>query len=361
MARIGIACGGTGGHLYPGLAVAEILAGMGHEVRLYVSMKDIDRKILSRNPEFPSVPLPTIGWPGLGLKIFRFGAKFFEACRLSSSEIRNEKLAAVLGMGGFTSAPLILSASRSKVPTLLHESNAIPGKVTRWLSSKAGKVLLGFAECGDWLPEGRTVLTGTPVRSSLRRVERKAAASFWDLDPGKFTIGIIGGSQGAQGLNRLVILAMPYWEDLRDRVQFIHLTGPQECELLQANYRRNSLEASVLPFCSVMENLYSAADLVIGRSGAASLAEISLFGLASILVPYPHAAEDHQSKNASIYSDAGAARVVHEGNGSERRLAEEACLLFNNRNLLEKLAGKAGFLNPPHAARRVAEEVQNVL
>ena len=361
MAKIGIACGGTGGHLYPGIAVAQILTAAGHEVRLYVSAKEIDRTILAGHPEFKSVVLPTIGWPGLGIRMIPFAFKLLEAIRLSRSELSKEGLSVVLGMGGFTSAPLLLTASGRKVPTLLHESNAIPGRVTRWMARRVSKVLLGFEACAQWLDGVKTAVTGTPVRNSLRRIDRTAALKYWGLDAGKFTIAVTGGSQGASGLNRMLIQALPYLEGLKEKVQFVHLAGPRESELLLANYRRSGLQAVVRPFCMEMEKLYSAADMVISRAGAASLTEISHFALPSILIPYPNASEDHQTRNAFVYVDTGAASVIAEGRDSQKKLAEEVLRLVKNEKARETMAAKAGSLNTEDAAERVAREVLDVI
>ncbi|MDR0534314.1 MAG: UDP-N-acetylglucosamine--N-acetylmuramyl-(pentapeptide) pyrophosphoryl-undecaprenol N-acetylglucosamine transferase [Verrucomicrobiales bacterium] len=361
MAKIGIACGGTGGHLYPGLAVAEALSSMGHAVRLYISTKEIDRKILSDYPQFQGVVLPTIGWTGFSPRVLKFCKKFWDAYRLSNREVREQKLDAVLGMGGFTSAPLIVSASRRGIPTFLHESNAIPGKVTRLLSKQVKEVFVGFNECARHLSNVETKYTGTPVRSTLHKIEREKAAEYWKLDPEKFTIGIIGGSQGARGLNRMVIQAMVEWRHLQDQVQLIHLTGPTEGDLLVANYQRNGLHAVVRPYCNEMENLYSITDLLIARSGAASLTEIGHFGLPSILVPYPAAAEDHQTRNARIFTKAGAALMVKEGKNAEKQLAQEVMQLHGNTAERARMSIKAATLTVKNAAHRVAEEVQRAL
>ncbi|MDR1192173.1 MAG: UDP-N-acetylglucosamine--N-acetylmuramyl-(pentapeptide) pyrophosphoryl-undecaprenol N-acetylglucosamine transferase [Verrucomicrobiales bacterium] len=361
MANIGIACGGTGGHLYPGLAVAEALAAMGHATRLYVSSKEIDRVILAGYPQFASVTLPVIGWPGLGLRTLAFGKKFWDACRLAGRELREQQLDAVLGMGGFTSAPLILSGARRGVPVLLHESNAVPGRVTRLLAKNARAVLLGFAECAKRLPGAATKHTGTPVRATLRRLDRQRMAEWWGLDAGKFTVAIIGGSQGARGLNRMMIQAMAEWRQWRDEVQFIHLTGPAEDDLLAINYRRNGFRAATRPYCGEMEKLYSLADLVVARAGAASLTEIGWFGLPSVLVPYPAAAGDHQTRNARIFITAGAALMVREGKDDWQRLAAAVSELRCDHESRASMAARAATLTVRDAARRVAEEVQNAL
>jgi UDP-N-acetylglucosamine--N-acetylmuramyl-(pentapeptide) pyrophosphoryl-undecaprenol N-acetylglucosamine transferase len=361
MARIGIACGGTGGHLFPGLAVAERLLAGGHQVRLYVSNKEIDRRALSAYPEYDRVALPAVGWPGLGLRTFGFVRAFWKAYRVSVREIREYRPDAILGMGGFISAPLILSASRRRIPTLLHESNAIPGKVTRWLAPRTSRVLLGFSECAAHLEASSIHVTGTPVRGSLRVVDRQEAAAFWNLDPAKFTLAVMGGSQGAAGLNKLVARAAADWKTVASRIQIIHLSGPQDVELLSYNYLRDGIRAEVRAFCDQMEMVYSLADAVIARSGASSLTELAYYRLPAMLVPYPHAAEDHQTRNADIYAKNGAAGIVHESESGSTAVAQWVLNLLNKPGEREKMSMAAAALHSGDAAIRVAKEVENAL
>jgi UDP-N-acetylglucosamine--N-acetylmuramyl-(pentapeptide) pyrophosphoryl-undecaprenol N-acetylglucosamine transferase len=361
MARIGIACGGTGGHLFPGLAVAECLRTSGHTVKLYVSTKDIDRRALEAYPDFGSLALPVIGWPGLGARVPQFFRQFWAAYRISVQELRQFKPDAVLGMGGFTCAPVLLGASMRRIPTLLHESNAIPGKVTRWMAPRTTRVLLGFSECAAHLEAPSIEVTGTPVRSALRRVSREEAAAFWDLEPARITIAVMGGSQGASGLNRMLIRASADWAEHAAHIQIIHLAGPKDTELLELNYRRNGLRAVVRPFSDRMEMVYSLADLAVARSGAASLTELAYFGLPSVLVPYPHAAEDHQSRNADIFRKQGAALLIRETEAGAVELGREVGTLIGNSTLRAGFAARTAALHPADATARVAREVERVL
>jgi UDP-N-acetylglucosamine--N-acetylmuramyl-(pentapeptide) pyrophosphoryl-undecaprenol N-acetylglucosamine transferase len=361
MARIGIACGGTGGHLFPGLAVAERLRAAGHVVRLYVSCKEIDRTALEPYPEYERLAFPVVGWPGLGPRVPHFCRQFWAAYRMAVAELRSFRPEAVLGMGGFTCAPILLGASLRRIPTLLHESNAIPGKVTRWLAPRTSRVLLGFSECAAHLQANAITVTGTPVRATLVRLPREEAAAFWGLDPARLTIAVMGGSQGASGLNRMLMRASSEWSSLSGRIQIIHLAGPQDSELLEINYRRHGLRAAVRPFCSRMETVYSLADVVIARSGAASLTELAAFGLPSVLVPYPHAAEDHQTRNAEIFCKQGASLLVRESEAGAEALGREVLALLENRALRAGLAARAAALHTPDAAARVAQEVEYAL
>jgi len=361
MARIGIACGGTGGHLFPGLAVAERLRAAGHSVRLYVSTKEIDRVALEPYPEYERLALPVVGWPGLGPRVPHFCRRFWQAYRMAVAEIRVFRPEAVLGMGGFTCAPPLLAAALRRIPTLLHESNAIPGKVTRWLAPRTSHVLLGFADCAAHLAAPSVIVTGTPVRGTLARVPRAEAAAFWGLDPARLTIAVMGGSQGASGLNRMLMRAAPAWSGMAGRIQIIHLAGPGDAELLEINYRRHGLLSAVRAFCTRMETVYSLADLVIARSGASSLTELACFGLPSVLIPYPHAAEDHQARNAEIFRRHGAALLIRESEDGAEELAREVRSLMENSALRAGFAARAAALHPPDAAARVAQEVERAL
>lgn len=359
-ANVAIACGGTGGHLFPGLAVAEELMGRGHQVRLYVSSKEIDRKVMEEYENISAIELPAVGWPGLGLKSFTFARRLVTAYGICSREVESFKPSAVVGMGGFTCAPLLFSAIRHSVPAFIHESNAIPGKVTRWLAPRMRKVLLGLPQCQSYLSSSETVVTGTPVRRSLVRISREEAIEHWDLDPGKKTILVMGGSQGARGINEMVIRALPALKEYAGQWQFIHISGNGDENLVTMNYRKNGCQAAVMPFCTEMAKAYSATDLVVARSGAASITEIGTFSLPGIFVPYPHAAENHQLKNALTFEEHGAGRIVPEGENGGERLAATVINLMNDANLLWKMAEKSGELHHRDAVKRIVNEVEDV-
>jgi UDP-N-acetylglucosamine--N-acetylmuramyl-(pentapeptide) pyrophosphoryl-undecaprenol N-acetylglucosamine transferase len=361
MATIGIACGGTGGHLYPGLAVAEKLAESGHQIRIYISNKEIDKTVMRQYPQYEHVALPTIGWPGLSPKVVSFCIKFHQAYGVCVKEIREHKLSAVLGMGGFTSAPLLICAARRGIPVLLHESNSIPGKVTRMLATQSNKVLLGFKECAQYLGKNDCRVTGTPIRQNLIRISRAEAAAYWNFDSEKVTITVIGGSQGASGLNQVVTRCLPHFKKWKDHIQVIHQTGLREVELVEGQYKSSGVPARVMAFCERMEMIYSISDIMVARSGAASLTEINHFGLPSILVPYPHAAENHQVSNALIIENAGAARMIQEGSDVEAEFISQIEKWIQNPLERQAVSSKSMGLAQFGAAECVAREVRDVL
>ena len=253
--KIAIACGGTGGHLFPGLAVAEELRERGHDTLLLVSAKQIDAMALQGANE-NSRALPGIGWPGfLSPRVFKFGGSLLDSWRECGQVYREFKPTAVVGMGGFTSAVPLLLGRRLRLPTLIHESNAIPGRVTRMIAPRVNKTLLGFESCAHYLRRAHCVFTGTPVRKGLERIDRATAAEKFGLNPALPIVLIMGGSQGAHGINQLVMKTLPLWHTNREEVQFIHLAGQADANIAEINYRRQRLTAVVEAFSTEMGTL----------------------------------------------------------------------------------------------------------
>ena len=357
--KIAIACGGTGGHLFPGLAVAEELRQRGHETLLLVSPKQIDAIALKGAGEQESRALPGIGWPGfLTPRVFTFGMNLLSSWRECGQVYRDFQPTAVVGMGGFTSAIPLLLGRHLHLPTLIHESNAYPGRVTRYIAPWVNKTLLGFEGCAHYLSRAHCVVTGTPVRRGLARMDRAVAAEKFGLNPAIPIILVMGGSQGAHGINELVLKTLPLWHQHREEVQFIHLTGQADANIAEINYRRQRLTAVVQAFSTEMEQFYSLADVVISRSGAASLTELSHYGLPSVLIPYPAAADDHQSYNARIFEQAGASRILVESKTTPETLHQIVAEILAKPDLRRDMAAAAQKLAGEDAAKRVAEEIE---
>jgi UDP-N-acetylglucosamine--N-acetylmuramyl-(pentapeptide) pyrophosphoryl-undecaprenol N-acetylglucosamine transferase len=357
--KIAIACGGTGGHLFPGLAVAEELRQRGHDTLLLVSPKQIDAIALEGAENQRSHALPGIGWPGFfSPRVFKFGMSLVSSWRECGQVYRDFQPTAVVGMGGFTSAIPLLLGRHLHLPTLIHESNAIPGRVTKMIAPWVNKTLLGFDGCANYLRRAHCVVTGTPVRRGLARIDRVTAAEKFGLNPALPIVFIMGGSQGAHGINQLVLKTLPMWHGDREEVQFIHLTGQADANIAEINYRRQRLTAVVRAFSTEMEHFYSLADVVIARSGASSLTELSHYGLPSVLVPYPAAADDHQSYNARIFEQAGAARLLMESKTTPEVLHEVVADILSNQVTRQRMAEAARGLAGANAAERVAEEIE---
>jgi UDP-N-acetylglucosamine--N-acetylmuramyl-(pentapeptide) pyrophosphoryl-undecaprenol N-acetylglucosamine transferase len=367
--RIVIACGGTGGHLFPGLAVAEALLARHHEVRLLVSEKAVDqtalRSLTVHGGSALSVrSLPAVGYTG-AKQALHFGAGLARATRTCASLCKEFSPDAVLGMGGFTSAPAVIAASWNRAPSLIHESNAIPGKANRWAGILAGHIAVGLADCAPFFGRKPVTVTGTPIRAALRKGKVADAREQLGLDPKRLTVLIVGGSQGARAINDAVASALPWLDGWTERAQFVHLSGAHDEEFVRDAYQGNGFTASVTGFCERMELAYSAADVVVSRAGAGTLTEIAAFGLPAILIPYPFAAADHQAHNARVFERAGAARMIRQsqlgGHHAEKgeRLGEAIAGLLGDDAQRHRMSVAAHSLAVPDAEQRIADLIEH--
>lgn len=355
--RAVIACGGTGGHLFPGVAVAEILKDRGHEVLLVVSEKAIDSLALKESPEFRTYKLPSVGMPSaLSPAFVRFVRRSWESLHDCRALYRKFRPSVVLGMGGFTSTAPLLAGRLQKMPTLIHESNAIPGRANRLGARFVTRILLGFEEARNGFPSNDCAVTGTPVRRTLgAQIPPEEARVRLGLDPSLPTLLVMGGSQGASAVNQTFFKVVPLLSGRK--FQIIHLTGERDERLAAANYQREHVRHHVAPFLHDMQCAYSASDLVVSRAGAASLSELSHFGLPSVLIPYPFAADDHQTANAGVFVKAGAAEMLPESQIVPEPFAALVSNLLEDSGRRNRMALAAASILPRDAAKRVADEV----
>lgn len=356
MSRFAIAAGGTGGHLFPGLAVAEILHARGHEVMLLTSEKQIDAVATEGRSEFRIERLPGMGLPrGFSLSTFRFFFRFLAGilhCRKLFSEFQPR---VVLGMGGFTSTAPIFAGKLKGIPAFVHESNVIPGKANRLNGRVAGGLLVGFKECEEHAGGLKCQLTGTPVRRTLcgEHPSQADARTKFGLKRDVATVLVMGGSQGATGINMAVMEAAAHLGP--DAVQFIHITGQADEAMVRSFYKTAGISAWTGAFHHEMQDAYCAADLSVARSGAASLTELAFFGLPAILIPYPYAAEDHQTYNARVFSGAGAGVLLPEVEATSSRLADEIQKILGTPGLRDAMSSASRRLSSCDAAERVAQ------
>lgn len=361
--RFAIAAGGTGGHLFPGLAVAEVLHEKGHEVMVLTSEKHIDAVATEGRSEFRIERLPGMGLPrGISLEAAKFVFRFARGVSQCVGLFRDFRPSAVLGMGGFTSTAPILAGRIRGLPVFVHESNAIPGKANRLNGRIAGGLLIGFQDCEPECGGLRCAFTGTPVRRALlARPSTEEARLRFGLNPEWPTLLVMGGSQGARGINRVMIEVAGEFRG--QPFQVIHITGTGDELMVRDAYREAAVPAWVGAFHHAMQDAYSAATLAVVRSGAASLTELAFFQLPSILIPYPFAAEDHQTRNARVFERVGAGVLLPESGADAQTLAAAIrSVLAPQRHALMRAA--CGSLYVPDAAERVAgvllESVMNV-
>lgn len=355
--KVLIACGGTGGHLYPGIAVAEVLTSQGHDVTLLISEKKIDSLAASahKNLRFEHMPFVAMPRPW-SPKMFGFLRALWAGRNRCRQMIRDKKIDVVLGMGGFTSFAPLWAGRLEKCRTFIHESNAIPGKANKLNARYSDTVLCGLEACCQHFPKHADVRTiGTPVRSVMRTTSKESPHEFFKLAKDKKTLLIMGGSQGARGVNRVVGLALDEFEKLG--IQVLHIAGPADYEEVRDVYAKHPmLPQHVAAFCHRMDLAYRIADLAVARAGASSLSELGLFGVPSLLVPYPFAAEDHQTRNAEIFDKAGAARMIKESDINATVLTDAVReLLVTKPKKADAMRVAAKKLAVPNSAERIAK------
>jgi UDP-N-acetylglucosamine--N-acetylmuramyl-(pentapeptide) pyrophosphoryl-undecaprenol N-acetylglucosamine transferase len=277
-----------------------------------------------------------------------------QSIQTSKKIIREFGADAVLGMGGFTSLPPVYAGHKLGKKTFVHDSNARPGRSNILTSRFCDKVFIGLQPAAAFFKKP-TELTGTPARPEILNLpSRTEAAQRFDLDPAKTTLLVTGGSQGALGLNQLIAKAAPL---LPESIQILHIAGPNDRDRIASENPVQRPGYQLIGFCDQMPSAYALADLVVARSGASTLTEISLAGLPSILVPYPFAADDHQTANAKVFSDAGAAKLIQQKDLTPESLAKLLSDLLTNPGALKVMSTAAKSLAAPDAAEQVAKAI----
>ena len=357
--------GGTGGHLFPGIAVAE--AARRRDPRAEVLFVGSERGIESRAVPasgFPLEALPITPLRGQGAckKIAALGA-FAAALFRARAVVAHFAPDAVIGLGGYASAPPVVAARLSRRPILLLEQNARPGLTTRCLARVADRVCVSFPETAGHFRAGKAVITGNPIRwqaGSAADVSGPIDASGQSGERRGFTILVFGGSAGARRLNQAGPAMRAALGDLPD-LRVIHQTGSSAEEEVRQAYAALNAHAEVHAFIADMSTAYSAADLVICRAGATTVAEIAGLGKPAILVPYPYAADDHQRANAQSLARAGAACMVLDAEATGERLAAEVRALRASPERLAEMRRRVRQFGRPDAAERVLETLAAVV
>ena len=348
-----IACGGTGGHLFPGVAVAEALKQRDFDVTLIVSQKEIDQRAVKTLTGTRIIALPAVGLQK-GSR-FSFLRGLASSYRLSSAVFSELRPQAALAMGGFTSAAPILAAKRLKAETFLHESNTIPGRANRWLARIVDRAFVGFPSTAARLANKQVTVTGTPVRPAF--VSRDAAACRRELGlaPDRPVILVIGGSQGASGINDLMVGALPIFSKIAPQWQWLHLAGERDAAKVRDAYTAAGITAVVHSFFDRMEFALAAASAAVSRAGASSLSEFAAMKIPAVLVPYPSATDDHQLHNARALVQTGAARLLEQSEGTPELLARLLEDLVTNTTSRELVQNALSKWQAPHAADHIAD------
>ena len=340
-----VMAGGTGGHIFPGLAVAEYLRICGWNVSWLGNQNGMEYRLV-KSCDFPFETIEFNGLRGKGLKAkLMLPINLMRACFQSWKIMRRIKPSVVLGMGGYITFPGGLVTKLLKRPLVLHESNSVAGSANRTLAKIAMRTLTGFPNVmahAEWV--------GNPIREEFDRMQKPALR--YEQRQGPLSILVVGGSLGAAALNENIPAALKLIsKDARPKV--IHQAGDKHLVDLQKRYADLEVEAEVLPFIEDMPSAYAQADLVICRAGAMTIAELAACGVASCLIPFPFAIDDHQTANAKFLADANAAILLPQQDLNPQDLA---LMIQNfNRTDLKEMALRAHALAKPHATQRVAE------
>lgn len=352
--RIAIACGGTGGHLFPGAAVGRALLARGCSVTLLVSQKEVDRRALAGlGWPHASASLPAVGLSGFNYPRFAWG--LLRAGLAARRLFRAARPDVVLAMGGFTSAPAALAGRWLGAAALLHESNVIPGRANRWLAPWVDEVMVGFSEAGTKLRNRSVSATGTPVRPAIGVPKPDEARRRLGLEPDRPVLLVMGGSQGASALNRLAPGIFRAARELDPSLQFAHLCGRRDESTARSAAAGLGAPCRVEPFTDSIEDWLAAASVAVSRAGASSLAEFAAARLPSILIPYPAAADNHQWHNARVFATANAAELCAEANATAPDLARRVVHILQSPARRERMTLALAELHTPGAADAIAD------
>jgi UDP-N-acetylglucosamine--N-acetylmuramyl-(pentapeptide) pyrophosphoryl-undecaprenol N-acetylglucosamine transferase len=352
---VAIACGGTGGHLFPGLAVAAQLVQQQCAVTLLVSPKEVDQEAVKAVSGMEVVALPAVALNRGGWVAFMRG--FARSYRAVKARFAFRPPQAVLAMGGFTSAPPVLAGKRGGAATFLQESNTIPGRANRWLSLVADQAFVGFPDAAARLHRCNVAVTGTPVRAQFRPRDPAACRAALHLEPNHPVLLVMGGSQGASGINEMVIQALPLLTQCVPGLQCIHLTGSKDAEKVRQAWANLKARAAVHPFFADMELALGAATVAICRAGASSLAELAAMRVPAVLVPFPTATDNHQFCNARAFEKTGAARLLEQKQATPELLSQLILELVANDTVRSQMRAALERWHHPHAAEQIAQHL----
>lgn len=361
--KIIISGGGTGGHIFPAISIANALKA---------KHKDIEILFVGAEGKMEMEKVPSAGYKIIGLPIrglqrnfslenLKFFPRLFKSIRKAKKILKEFKPNAVVGVGGYASGPLLHSANKMGIPSLIQEQNSYAGITNKLLAKKANKICVAYEGMERFFPAEKILLTGNPVRKDLADIEnlKSEAQAFFNLDPSKKVLLVIGGSLGARTINHSIIKNIEAFKN--EPVQVIWQCGKFYYEEMKAKLNEANIQnVQVSDFLTRMDLAYAAADLVISRAGAGTISELCLVKKACILIPSPNVSEDHQTQNAMALANQNAAIMIPDIE-SKDRLVAEALLLLNNESELEKLETNIALLAKPNAANEIADEILNLI
>lgn len=349
--RLLIAASGTGGHLFPAIATAEQLGD--YKIEWLGVPNRLETQLVPAQYRLHTIEVEGFQ-QRFGLGTLRILVRLIGSIRQVRQLLKQGNFQGVVTTGGYIAAPAIIAARSLGLPAILHESNALPGKVTRWFSPWCSAVAIGFEAAATYLPRSRNVYVGTPVRSQFREAIGQPLQDL-SIPDGVPLIVVVGGSQGAVAVNRLVRQCAAAW--LEEGAWIVHLTGesdPDAASFQHPHYFQ-------LPFYNNMAGLLQRANLAVSRAGAGTLTELAVTGTPSILIPYPFAAEDHQAHNAAVFAAVGAAHVYRQSDLTPEILTDKVLALLRSPETLQKMAEQTESLAVTDSAEQLADLVRQLL
>lgn len=356
--KVAVSCGGTGGHIFPGLAVAAALKARGHDVAIWMAGKDVEAEAL-REWQGQVVTVPSEGLQyGFSLRALLAAFRMLKAGFKCLPLMRKSRPDILLGMGSYASFGPLFAAKLLQIPYVLHEANVIPGKANKVFARGAAKIAVAFEETRHYLQHRPVVGVGMPLRAELRKAASGAAvAEFSEA----LTVLIMGGSRGAQALNEMIPQALARVQEMGFKVHAIHLAGMAQEDKVRALYTELGVPNETIGFAHDMASLYQRANLAVCRSGASSCFELAAFGLPSLLIPFPHAAHDHQFANAESLEKVGAAHVIRQEDVELEWLAEYLINFFKQPELLKNMAASARKIGERNSAEALADVIEQTV
>ncbi len=361
--KIIIAGGGTGGHIFPALAVArklkETIANV--SITFVGTVRGIESKIIPKEG-YDIQFIRSEGLVGKDLvstvrSVSRVPLSLMDSRRILK-EIDPDM---VMGVGGYSSGPVVLCARLMGIPTLIHEQNTLPGLTNKLLGKFVDTVAVTYHESMKYFSPEKTYLTGNPVREDILKGDRNRGCKNFSLNKELFTIFIFGGSSGASNINHAVGESLVYLEKFSENIQFLHQTGEKDFDAVKEIYSSKGFKGTVLPFAYEMADAYAVADLIISRAGATTLAELTACGKAAILVPYPHAAGNHQEINARKLWDVGAAQMIFDRELNGKTMADMITYLLEDPEAIGEMERTSQSLGSFEATNKIIDLIIGLL
>jgi UDP-N-acetylglucosamine--N-acetylmuramyl-(pentapeptide) pyrophosphoryl-undecaprenol N-acetylglucosamine transferase len=353
-----IAGGGTGGHIYPAIAIARefVSRDAAHRVIFVGTQRGLEKTIVPK-AGFPLEFIDVAGLKGKGLgalvkNLFKLPLGFIQAWRL----VGKHNPAAVLGVGGYSSGPVLAAAKLRGIPTVIHESNAFPGVANRVLSRVVTKALVGFEDAIPRLKRKDAIVTGNPIRAEFFQVVRQPTTD------NRQRLLVFGGSQGSRVINNAMSEALLFLAHLKDRLEIVHQTGPADLEKVQAAYRTSAFaNARVVPYIDPIVDEIAAADVVVCRAGAMTVGELAAAGRAAIFIPFAAATNNHQELNARVVEKAGGGVVITESELTPERLAAAINDVVSDPAKARRMGEAAHALATPEATKRIVDTIEEII